>query len=428
VICGASFLVVFTACGTLFSFGVYQELYESMAGDPGSPFFGASPASIDLIGTLSAAFMTIAAPLATAWTKRFSPRAIIVLGGLLFLLGSLLASFSQSLWQFQLTQGFIMGLGTCFSYLPPVTVSPTWYGRRRGLAMGIILSGTGVGGLVWAPAIQAINARVGYRNGLRISGALAAAIIMPSGLAIDWDVTSKSRIREENARLASRRGSASASVSVWRRLWDIPLIDWHVARTRKFTAQILGGTLQAAAYYTPVFFFSAYARTLGYSPAAGANFIAINNACNAIGKIVIGLLADRWGRLNALFVTTLISALASFAFWLPSTLVPSVMSGRGLFITYSIVYGLFASAYVSLFPASLVETFGPQHFASVNGVFYMARGLATLVGTPSAGALIRSSAQVTMPEGYWRTTVLVGSLLAGASAGVWWVRIEKMRS
>jgi hypothetical protein len=46
IICMASFAVIFTACGTNFAFGVYQELYQSMSAEPGNPFSGASPADI----------------------------------------------------------------------------------------------------------------------------------------------------------------------------------------------------------------------------------------------------------------------------------------------------------------------------------------------------------------------------------------------
>ena len=42
---------------------------------------------------------------------------------------------------FSLTQGLLLGLGTCFSYIPAVTVTPGWYDKRRALAMGIVLSG-----------------------------------------------------------------------------------------------------------------------------------------------------------------------------------------------------------------------------------------------------------------------------------------------
>ena len=114
-----------------------------MSLDPTSPFHGASPAQIDLIGTLSISLMSIGAPFASPWTKRYPPHHVIWAGGLVFFAASVLASFSQQLWQFELTQGFLLGIGTCLTYMPAVTVTPTWFTAQRGLAMGIVSSGTG---------------------------------------------------------------------------------------------------------------------------------------------------------------------------------------------------------------------------------------------------------------------------------------------
>lgn len=416
MICLACFTIVFTACGTLFAFGVFQELYERLSHQPNNPFTNASPAQIDLIGTLSVAFMTIFAPFASAWAKRYSPRVIVASGGLLFATSSILASFSQQLWQFQLTQGLLLGVATCLAYMTAVIVAPTWYSTRRGVAMGIILSGTGIGGLVWAPAIHAMSHHIGFRNALRLSGSLSGALIIGGSIVLDWDPTTKARLEAERLRQPSAK------------LWQVPLIDWRTAKTRKFVLQLLGSSLQSAAYYTPIFFFSTYARTLGFSSTTGANFIAINNACNAIGKVVIGLIADRYGRLNTLFAATAISSISCFVLWLPSNLSLNNETSRNLFIAYSVLYGFFASAFVSLFPTSLVELFGPAHFAGVNGALYMARGLATLVGTPTAGLLIRSSGDGQMPDSYWRTTLMVGSLLGGASVAVLWVTVDAKRA
>ncbi|BEI85740.1 hypothetical protein CcaverHIS002_0600270 [Cutaneotrichosporon cavernicola] len=423
-ICVASFMCIFTTCGGVFSFGVYQELYQRMSEEPNTPFTGASPAAIDIIGTLSAAFMTIGAPIANAWTKRFSPRVAVLIGAGLSFAAAMLASYSQHLWQFILTQGLLMGLGTCFSYMPAATVAPMWFGRRRGLAMGIILSGTGVGGLVWAPVMHALNENLGFRNALRISGAVTTTLVAVGAFILDWDPVSKARIDAEKARLASRPRHSLRS------LWDIPLVDMRIAKTGKFGGQLLATFLQSAAYYTPVFFFSAYARTLGYSSRQGANFIAINNACNALGKIFLGILADRFGHINMLLLTTAISAVASFVFWMPSTLLGGhdLVTGRGLFVTYSIMYGTFASAYVSLFPAALVEIFGPHNFASVNGILYMARGFGTLAGTPSAGATVHSGSHTAGPSAYFGMATLISALLLAASVGVVWVRWENKRA
>ncbi|KAI1840192.1 hypothetical protein JX266_013593 [Neoarthrinium moseri] len=421
IILVASTTVVFTCCGLNFAFGVYQALFESMAEQPDNPFTGATPAQIDLIGTLSISLMTIGAPFVVAWAKHFSPSAVSFLGGLIFGLSLILASLGTRLWHFILSQGVMLGVGTCMSYMTAVTVAPTWFNTRRGLAMGIILSGTGLGGLVWAPALRACIDHLGFRNTLRMTGAISFAQVAAASAAISWEPNTRRRIEIENATNRSNRSLTS-------RILKVPLIDWRVARSRKFAAQALGTIFQSAAYYTPVFFFASYANTLGYSATAGANFIALSNACNAIGKIIIGHAADRVGRLNALFFTTLLSAAVTLGLWLPSTLFwgGNLPSSRNLFIAFTILYGIFASAYVSLFPTSLVELFGVQNFASVNGVLYMVRGLSTMIGTPVGGALIRSSGASPGPRTYEGMSLLVGVLLSVATFAVLWVRVEAM--
>jgi MFS family permease len=405
--------LVFTGCGINFTFGVYQDLYDSMSKLPNTPFTGATPAQIDLIGTLSIALMTIGAPFTTAWSKQYSPRAVIWSGGVIYSVALVLASFSQALWQFILTQGLLLGIGTCMAYMPSVTVAPTWFSSHRGLAMGIILAGTGFGGVAWPLAFRSLIERVGFRNCLRITAAISFVIITASGVFMKWPDSQMTRIQAENA--ANSRGS----------ILRIPLVDWRVVRTRKFVAHALGAALQSAAYYTPVFFFASFARTLGYSQASSANFIAISNAANAVGKIAIGYAADRMGRLNTLFLTTLVSSVAVLALWLPSSLSTSQSSGSALFIVFTVFYGVFASAYVSLFPTSLVELFGVQNFVGVNGALYMVRGFATLLGTPIAGLLIRSSQhQNADSHSYVNTSIMVGVLLAAATFAVLWVRIE----
>jgi MFS family permease len=405
--------VIFTGCGINFSFGVYQELYDSMSKDPNTPFTGATPAQIDLIGTLSIALMNIGAPIVTAWTKHYSPRTVTWACGIIFPVALLLASYSQALWQFILTQGLLLGVATCLGYMPAVTVAPTWFTHHRGLAMGIIMAGTGLGGVVWPLAFRYLIIRVGFRNTLRITAGISFVLICVPGTFMRWPPSQIARIQVENAAAARSSG-----------FLRIPLVNWRVVRTRKFLIHALGAALQSAAYYTPVFFFASYARTLGYSQATSANFIAISNAANAIGKIVIGHIADRMGRMNTMALATLISAVSVLALWLPSCRSDNESNGSNLFIAFTIIYGIFASAYISLFPASLMELFGVQNFTSVNGLLYMVRGFATLVGTPVAGALIRSSHKIVDSRSYENTSIMVGVLLVGATVAAMWARLE----
>ena len=285
----ASTVLTLVGCGLNFAYGIYQTLYQSMSHDPGSPFYNTSPAMIDLIGTIAVSLMMIGGPFAAAWIKAFSPRTVTMLGGLVFSLGLVLASFGTQYWHFLLSQGVMMGIGTCMTYMPAVTIAPGWYDKRRGLAMGIILSGTGVGGTIWAPVLRALNASLGFRNTLRLTGAVSWVLITMASFAMAWDPASKRRWQVE-----------FANVSRTQALFHIPLVNWQVARGRKFFSHALGSTVQAGAYYAPIYFFSAYGSTLGYSDKAGANFTAVSNATNAIGKIIFGYLADRFGRINTL--------------------------------------------------------------------------------------------------------------------------------
>ena len=413
-IVSASTVLVFTCCGCNFAFGVYQALYESMSKQPDNPFTGKTPAEIDLIGTLSISLMTLGAPLVVQWAKRFSPRSVALVGSVLFSLALELASLGTELWHFELTQGVLLGMGTCMCYMVPATVAPAWFTSHRGLAMGIVLSGTGLGGLVWAPALQASNATIGFRKTLRWSGGLCFCLLIPASFAMTWDRNTQARLlAEEQARPKLRS------------LLTVPLVDWRVAKSRRFLASALGAIFQSAAYYTPILFFAAYAGTLGYSDRTSSNFIAINNSCNAVGKIAIGYAADRVGRLNALCLSTFLSAIAALALWFPSTLTSSPETSRSLFIAFNICYGLFASAYVSLFPTSLMELFGPQNFVSVNGFLYMIRGASAFIGTPAAGALVRTTGSIRdEARAYKSMALLVSALLLAASFSAAWVRVE----
>lgn len=193
-------------------------------------------------------------------------------------------------------------------------------------------------------------------------------------------------------------------------------------------AQAFGAILQATAYYIPVYFISTSARTLGYSSTAGANFMALSNGTSACGRMIPGYIADRYGRSNVLRLCTLLSAISTLALWLPSITATDRDTAMASFAAYFVLYSVTAGPYVSLFPTVLVELFGFQHFASVNGLLYMLCGLGTLIGTPSAGALIRNRSKIAAHSNlaFKSPSLLLGCILTGATLGCLWVRIEAM--
>jgi MFS family permease len=184
---------MFTTCAQIFTFGVYQALHEEMAKEPNTPFSGGSSATISL--------MSLGGPLAMAWSKLYSPQVVITAGGFIFGVGYILASFSRSLWQFALTQGVLAGIGTSLAYVPTMAVAPTWFNKRRALAMGIIISGSGVGGMVWPPLLRALITHLGVRNTLRISAWITIVIMPVAGLALKWEPSLERQVRVQTGSL-----------------------------------------------------------------------------------------------------------------------------------------------------------------------------------------------------------------------------------
>lgn len=410
---------------------MYQDLYEDMAKEPNTPFSGSSSALIGLIGILGVSFMTMGGPFVAMWARLYSPQIVVAAGGIVFGVAYILASFAHSLWEFALTQGILVGIGTSMTYVTTTSVAPTWFDNRRGLAMGIIVAGTGVGGMIWPPILRAIINSLGFRDAMRISGCITLALIGLAGGAMRWEPKFQEQIR---AQLQSNMESSSRSS--WLRAFQLPTLDRKVAISNKFIAQATGNFVQSAAYSIPLFYYAAYAQSLGYGIDMAANFITFSNASNFVSRIAIGYCADKFGRINVLFFTTVLSTISTLAFWLSTTTfacsnesVNSCDNKKSdiLFIFFVVFYGAFASAYISLFPTSLLELFGRQHFSSVNGTLSLIRGMGALLGTPLISLLIPQSKSLTSPPSYERAVIVVVVLLFAASVATCWVRIEATR-
>lgn len=64
----------------------------------------------------------------------------------------------------------MFGLGASFVWFPCISAPQEWFSSRRGLAIGITMCGSGIGGLVMSNINQAVILSLDYRWALRISG------------------------------------------------------------------------------------------------------------------------------------------------------------------------------------------------------------------------------------------------------------------
>lgn len=212
-----------------------------------------------------------------------------------------------------MTQGLLYGLSSSMLYFPLLSIAPEYFSAHRGAAMGFILSGAGVGGLVMAPLTQALLTRLGIRWTLRTLGLINLIVGIAIALA-----TSPSRYSGR-----ARRPT---------------LVDVKVAKKPAFVLQATAAILQASGNFVPLTFLPDFSVALGYTAAFSALLLALNNGVNSASRILMGIVADKAGRQNTLVLSVLGSAVSVWTLWLGA----AVDGARGLWIAFVVVYGLTA--------------------------------------------------------------------------------------
>ena len=90
------------------------------------------------------------------------------------------------------------------------------------------------------------------------------------------------------------------------------------------------------------------------------------------------------------------------------------------------VYAVMSGGFNALLSTILVEVFGPEHYASVNGFLYFLRGCGAFMGAPVGGLLLPEGHSYGMlaPTEYTKIIVFDGALLMGSAVSVALVRVR----
>jgi MFS family permease len=138
--------------------------------------------------------------------------------------------------------------------------------------------------------------------------------------------------------------------------------------------------LASVALFVPLVFLPTAAVAGGASPVAAAALIGVIGVASTLGRLVIGALADRAGRVRTFQASFAVLA-ASFPIWL-------VGSSWPWLVAFAIVLGTGYGGWIALQPTVLAGLFGVHGLGGLVGLNYTAAGIGALVGPPLAGVLV----------------------------------------
>lgn len=168
---------------------------------------GGSPAVIAAILAIQYACFNGAGIVAGLAIRKYGPRRTVLSGAALCVAGFGLSSVAPSAVALCVTQGVLAGCGASLVSNSATFTIAQHFVKRRGTALGIVLSGTGGGALLLAPIVAGLLEAEGWRGTLRVVAVLYAIAIPVASLPLHMIKQS------DNAQPQPPAAGATASVA-----------------------------------------------------------------------------------------------------------------------------------------------------------------------------------------------------------------------
>ena len=240
-----------------------------------------------------------------------------IFGLLIMCLSLAMSSFSTNVTHLIVTQGIFYAIGGSIAYSPCIVYLDEWFVKRKGLAYGIMWSGTGLAGFSLPLLLQYLLSVFDFRQTLRIWAGVAFILTAPLAFFIKPRIpisTSTPRARPFNLRFIC---------------------------TRVFILHQLANVCEALGFFIPGIYLPSYARrALGATLFPSALTVLLLNVASVFGCVAMGSLTDRLHVTTCIFISTVGATAGVFLLW-------GFASSLPVLYLFCIVYGAFAGSFTS---------------------------------------------------------------------------------
>jgi OFA family oxalate/formate antiporter-like MFS transporter len=327
---------------------------------------------------------------------KMGPRIVVTLGSILVGTGLISCSFTDTLLFMSITYGITgVGYALCFSATMPVCIK--WFPpEKRGLIMGIVISGSALASAYFSPIVNALLSHYGIHETFLILG--IGIFIVIAGLAQFLDnPPADSKTKSTAAGLSTPAPGISFTTAD---------VDWRgMIRTNLFYKIWLMYFIAASAGLMIVGHIATIAQTQAHWE-NGFYLVILFAVFNTGGRMIGGFLSDKFGRLKIL--------MAVFIFQAANLLLFGSYTTPTLLALGTIVTGLSYGAAFALFPLATADHYGVKNLGGNYGLVFTAWGFAGLLGPIMAGLAVDTTG--TYVYAYMISAVtLFGALILAAS-------------
>jgi len=354
IIVAAGGLLGCVAIGGMFSLPV---LLQPIARDTGWSVAGVSSAMT--IGFLAMAFTSM------IWgtlSDRIGPRPVVLTGSIVIATSLVLASRATSLIEFQLLFGLLLGAATAAIFAPMMATVTGWFDTHRSLAVSLVSAGMGMAPLTMSPLVAWLATSHDWRTTMQVIAVVVAAIMIPVAFLV----------RRPPALAGGTAPSGDAG----------PQPEMSIAqavRSPQFIILLATNFFCCATHSGPIIHTVSYAISCGIPLIAAVSIYSLEGLAGLGGRIVFGLLGDRFGAKRVLVLGLLAQAFGALAYVFVREL--------AAFYAVAAAFGFIYAGVMPLYSVLARENFPLKIMGTVIGGTAMAGSLGMAMG-PVAGGLI----------------------------------------
>ena len=364
-IAAAGFVILFMLNGAIINtFGVFLK--------PVSESMGWSRVTFSIILGVGALGMALGSPFVGRIIDAVGAGKTMLAGSMACGLGMAAAGAGTKSLHFYLIFA-VVGVGLAATTMIPVSlIIANWFERKRGMAMGLAFMGTSVGGMMMNPVNTYLVQTFGWRKSYVVIGIATLIITIPlialiirtrpseMGLFPDGDEPSE----EKTEQLAGHTPGEARRTSAF----------WFIS-TNMFLTSLMANAILV--HGIP------FLTDIGHSEMVAAVVVGLSMGFMTLGKVGLGLCADRWGARRTFALSAVMTALGIVILMQASPL--------WVVILFAFVFGFPQGGPLTLSPMVAVDCHGLANFGAIFGLMTFFSILGAGIGPVIVGAMYDAS-------------------------------------
>ncbi|XP_067670316.1 monocarboxylate transporter 2-like isoform X1 [Haliotis asinina] len=335
------------------------------------------------VGSTLLGTVMLTGPITSSLVNLMGCRLSSIIGGLLILVGMVIASFADSINILIASYGVVVGLGVSFMETAAIVITGHYFNKYRPLASGIQTSGAGWGMLIGAPLVRFLLDTLGLSGMFLIMGGVGANSCVCGMLM-------------RPSPFENRRSPTSDNVLEQEENTDRHPVCYFVSRLKEIMyefRQVLSNVsflLYAISFATWGLGESAfqihlpnYAESKGTSPQRSAMLFTAMGISSMIARVLGGFAA------NDPAIDSLILHMGTVGVAGVTIMVFTLFSSSYLQqVIFSCLYGIYTGGPIALFNPITADLLGVKRLATGYGAKNLFVGISLLLGPPFAGMVL----------------------------------------